>query len=81
MSDTMNHEVHYIFSIQNPGLFEECVRERGRRSYLMISPIAHCRADASGGFRKAVAGGDRTAARCLSDLQHSSSADQTGGEE
>lgn len=36
----------------------------------MISPIAQCRADASGNFRKAVVRGDRTAASCLSNLQN-----------
>lgn len=43
----MNREVHYIFSIQTRDYLKS-VWERGRRVYLMISPIAQCRADASG---------------------------------
>lgn len=67
----MNREVHYIFSIQTQDYLKSAW-ERGRRVYLMISPIAQCRADASGNFRKAVARGDRTAASCLSNLQNTS---------
>lgn len=65
----MNREVHYIFSIQTQDYLKSAW-ERGRRVYLMISPIAQCRADASGNFRKAVARGDRTAVSCLSNLQN-----------
>lgn len=65
----MNREVHYIFSIQTQDYLKSAW-ERQRRVYLMISPIAQCRADASGNFRKAVARGDRTAASCLSNLQN-----------
>lgn len=76
----MNREVHYIFSIQTQDYLKSAW-ERGRRVYLMISPIAQCRADASGNFRKAVARGDRTAASCLSNLQNTDGVDQKEGEE
>lgn len=65
----MNREVHYIFSIQTQDYLKSAW-ERGRLVYLMISPIAQCRADASGNFRKAVEREDRTAASCLSNLQN-----------
>lgn len=65
----MNREVHYIFSIQTRDYLKSAW-ERRRRVYLVISPIAHCRADASGNFTKAVARGDRTAVSCLSNLQN-----------
>lgn len=76
----MNREVHYIFSIQTLDYLKSAW-ERGRRVYLMISPIAQCRADASGNFRKAVARGDRTAASCLSYLQNTKGVDQKEGKE
>lgn len=72
MPDTMNREVHYIFSIQTQDYLKSAC-ERERRVYLMISPIAQCRADASGNFREAVARGDRTAVSCLSNLANTES--------
>lgn len=76
----MNREVHYIFSIQTQDYLKSAWK-RGRRVYLMISPIAQRRADASGNFRKAVARGDRTAASCLSNLPNMKGFDQKESQE
>lgn len=76
----MNREVHYIFSIQTQDYLKSAW-ERERLVYLMISPIAQCRADASGNFRKAVVRGDRTAVSCLSNLQNTKGVDQKESEE
>ena len=64
----MNREVHYIFSIQTPDYLKSAW-ERGRRVYLMISPIAQCRADASGEISGESCGEGETEQRasCLSD--------------
>lgn len=54
----MNREVHYILSIQTQ-YYLKSAWESWRRVYLMPGPIAQCRADAGGNFRKAVARGDK----------------------